>query len=193
MILINLLPYREAFKKQRKQQFFAKLALMGLLGFGIAFLMHSWYNEKKIIQLARNSTYEAQIKELDLDIEEVTKLKKEIFSLRARQKAVEDLQSDRNLPVYLLSQLTKNLPDGVYLMNVRQEGQVVFISGVAQSQERISELLRNLSANNASWLSSPELVEIVASNLVRNKEQWRVSNFTVRASLSAQNNTASVF
>jgi type IV pilus assembly protein PilN len=104
--------------------------------------------------------------------------------LRARQKAVEDLQGDRNLPVHLLNELVNQLPDGIYLSSSKQVNQSVLLTGVAQSQERVSELLRNLS-NNSPALSKPDLIEIVASNVaVTNREQRRVFNFTIRVSLN---------
>ena len=108
----------------------------------------------------------------------------QIASLRARQTAVEDLQGDRNLPVHLLDELVTQLPDGVYLTSMKQEGQNVLLTGIAQSQERVSELLRNLN-NNSKWLTKPELVEIVAANVALSpREQRRVSNFSIRVSLT---------
>jgi type IV pilus assembly protein PilN len=93
---------------------------------------------------------------------------------------VEDLQGNRNLPVYLLSELVKQLPDGVYINSMKQDNQTVLISGVAQSNERVSELLRNL-ANNSPWLTRPELVEITAGTVALSpRDQRRVSNFSMR-------------
>ena len=103
--------------------------------------------------------------------------------MRARQQAVEDLQADRNLPVHLLTELVKQLPDGVYIASMRQENQAVTLQGVAQSNERVSELLRNLG-NNTPWFSKPELVEIVAGSVTLTpREQRRVANFTIRVRL----------
>ena len=96
---------------------------------------------------------------------------------------MEDLQSDRNLPVHLLTELVKQLPDGVYISSMRQENQSVALTGVAQSNERVSELLRNL-ANNTPWFSKPELVEIVAGSVALSpRETKRVSNFTIKVRL----------
>ncbi len=107
----------------------------------------------------------------------------EIAALRARQNAVEDLQGNRNLPVYLLSELVRQLPDGVYINSMKQDNQTVLMTGVAQSNERVSELLRNL-ANNSPWLTKPELVEITASTLALTpRDQRRVSNFSMRVGL----------
>jgi len=96
---------------------------------------------------------------------------------------VEDLQADRNLPVHMLEELVTQLPEGVYLNTIRQENLSILMTGTAQSQERVSELLRNLT-NNSPWLTKPELIEIVAgSAALAGREQRRVSNFTVRATL----------
>jgi type IV pilus assembly protein PilN len=110
-------------------------------------------------------------------------LQAEIAALRARQLAVEDLQGNRNLPVYLLNEMVKQLPDGVYINSLKQDNQTILIAGVAQSNERVSELLRNL-ANNSPWLTKPELVEITASTVALSpRDQRRVSNFSMRVGL----------
>jgi type IV pilus assembly protein PilN len=96
---------------------------------------------------------------------------------------VEDLQADRNMPVHLLNELVRQLPDGVFITAVKQENQVVAITGIAQSNERVSELLRNLG-NNSPWLTRPELVEIVAGSVTLGpRDQRKVSNFNMRVRL----------
>jgi type IV pilus assembly protein PilN len=183
MILINLLPHREIARKRQKEQFFTQLGLSALLGGIICGAVFTWYQGQIADQQQRNSFLEREIAALDLEIKDIASLQKEIASLRARQKAVEDLQGDRNLPVHLLDELVAQLPDGIYLSSMQQENQSVLLTGFAQSQERVSELLRNLG-NNSPWLSRPELVEIVASNVLGpNKEQRRVSSFTIRVAL----------
>ena len=127
-------------------------------------------------------------------IKDIAGLEEEIAALRARQKAVEDLQSDRNLPVHLLTEIVNQLPDGIYVSKVAQADQVVTINGVAQSNERVSELLRNL-ANNTPWFAKPELVEIVSGTVaLSQRDQRRVSNFTMKVHLvrssEAQKNIA---
>jgi type IV pilus assembly protein PilN len=183
MILINLLPHREAARKRQKEQFFTQLGLSALLGGIICGAVFTWYQGQIATQQERNSFLQREIAKLDVEIKDIASLQKEIASLRARQTAVEDLQGDRNLPVHLLDELVAQLPDGIYLSSMKQENQSVLLTGVAQSQERVSELLRNLG-NNSPWLSRPELVEIVAANVVGpNKDQRRVSNFTIRVAL----------
>lgn len=183
MILINLLPHREATRKKQKEHFFTQLGLAVVLGGIICGVIYTWYQGQIATQQERNSFLQSEITKLDVEIKDIASLQSEIASLRARQTAVEDLQGDRNLPVHLLDELVRQLPDGIYLSSMRQENQSVLLVGVAQSQERVSELLRNLG-NNSPWLSRPELVEIVAANVtVSSREQRRVSNFTIRVSL----------
>lgn len=194
MILINLLPHREAARKRQKERFFTQLGLAALLGGVICGAVFTWYQGQIATQQERNTFLTQENARLDAEIKDIASLQQEIASLRARQTAVEDLQGDRNLPVHLLDELVAQLPDGIYLSSMKQENQRVLLTGVAQSQERVSELLRNLG-NNSPWLTKPELVEIVASNVtVSNREQRRVSNFTIRVALirpTATGSTAS--
>lgn len=172
MIRINLLPHREERRKQRKQAFAALLVLGGLAG-ALIVIMVGGYNARAIsVQNQRNQLLQTSIKDLDKKIAEIASLKEEIESLKARQEAVEDLQADRNQPVYLMDELVKQTPSGVYLKSFKQEGQKVTVTGYAQSQERVSELLRNL-AGNSPWLERPDLIEVKASTLGQNKNTGR--------------------
>lgn len=183
MILINLLPHREAARKKRRDAFNVSLALAALVGLAICGAVYLWYEAQISAQQARNSFLQAENRRLDEKIKEIANLQAEIAALRARQQAVEDLQGDRNLPVYLLNELTRQLPDGVYVTSMRQDGTTVALTGVAQSNERVSELLRNL-ANSSPWLNRPELVEIVASNIALSpRDTRRVANFSMRVKL----------
>lgn len=183
MILINLLPHREAARKRRKEIFFITLGLAALAGVLICGVMYSWYLTQIEGQRGRNTFLTAEITRLDAQIKDIATLQAEITSLKARQGAVEDLQGNRNLPVYLLSELVKQLPDGVYITSLKQENQTVLITGVAQSNERVSELLRNF-ANNSPWLSKPELVEITAGTVaLSQRDLRRVSNFSMRVEI----------
>ena len=183
MILINLLPHREMARKRARQLFNASLGMSAVLGALIAGGIYLWYQNEISTQQDRNAFLTSEIKKLDEEIKEVATLQEEIAALKARQQAVENLQADRNLPVHLLNESVMQLPDGIYLKGIKQETQNVLLSGVAQSNERVSELLRNLS-RNSEWVSKPELIEIVASNLALSpREQRRVYNFTVRVQL----------
>ena len=172
MIRINLLPHREERRKQRKQAFAALLVLGGLVGAIIVILVGGYNARAIMVQNERNTVLENANKDLDRKIAEITSLRQEIESLKARQQAVEDLQSDRNQPVYLMDELVKQTPSGVYLKSFKQEGQKVTVNGYAQSQERVSELLRNL-AGNSPWLERPDLIEVKAATLGQNKTSGR--------------------
>ena len=183
MILINLLPHREAARKRKRETFFTALGSAALIGGLAAGAIYLWYQTQISSQQGKNSFLQAENKRLDNQIKDIATLQAEIASLRARQQAVENLQADRNLPVHLLNELVKQLPDGVYVSSMRQDNRTVTLQGVAQSNERVSELLRNL-ANNSPWLTRPELVEIVASNVnLSQRDQRRVANFTLRLGL----------
>lgn len=180
MILINLLPHREAARKKRREAFYATLVAFAIGGVVIAGGIYVWYAAQISDQQAKNMLLESENKRLDNQIKDIATLQEEIAALRARQQAVEDLQADRNMPVNLLNELVRQTPDGVYLTSLKQENQLVSIQGVAQSNERVSEFLRNLG-NNSAWLTKPELVEITAGNVALTpRDQRRVSNFTMR-------------
>lgn len=183
MILINLLPHREAARKRRRDLFNVSLGASALLGGLIAGSIFLWYQAAITSQQSNNTLLQTEIKKLEAQIKDIATLEAEIAALRARQQAVEDLQSDRNLPVHLLTELMNQLPDGVYVNKMTQVDQAVTLNGVAQSNERVSELLRNL-ANNTPWFSKPELIEIVSGTAsVSAKEQKRVANFVIKVRL----------
>ena len=183
MILINLLPHREAARKQRREFFFVMLGVAALIGGLICGGVYSWYQTQISSQKDKNVLLKKEITKLEGQIKDIAGLQQEIAALRARQGAVEELQGNRNMPVYLLTELVKQLPDGVYINSMKQDNQVVLITGVAQSNERVSELLRNLG-NNSATLYRPELVEITAATLsLSARDQRRVSNFSMRVSL----------
>ncbi|MGI4778780.1 MAG: PilN domain-containing protein [Janthinobacterium lividum] len=183
MILINLLPHREIARKRRRDTFYATLGAAALLGGLIAGAAYGWYQTQISGQRGKNAFLQTEITKLETEIREISTLQSEIAALKARQQAVEDLQGDRNLPVHLLNELVRQLPDGVYLASMKQEDRTVTLQGMAQSNERVSELLRNLGTNSP-WLVKPELVEITAGTVALSaRDQRRVANFTMRIGL----------
>lgn len=183
MILINLLPHREAARKRRRDLFNVALGVSALAGLLISGVVYLWYEAQIANQQGKNGLLIAENKRMDVIIKEVANLQNEIAALKARQKAVEDLQANRNAPVHLLNELARLLPDGVYTNSMRQSNNLITVTGVAQSNERVSELLRNI-AGDSSWMTRPELVEIVAANLALNaRDTRRVGNFTMRMAL----------
>jgi len=180
VILINLLPHREERRQRRKVAFFAGLGAAAIAGLAIVGVWYLIVQQLTVVQQERNQFLQAEIAKLDAQIKDIATLKAEIASLVARQKAVEDLQVDRNLPVHLLNELVKQTPEGIYFSVVKQDGQTLTVNGVAQTQERISELLRN-TAYNSAWLVKPELVESKATVVTgANREQKRLFDFSMR-------------
>lgn len=183
MILINLLPHREIARKRRKDLFNVSAGLSAGLGLAIAGLVFTVLQAQTEAQAARNNMLRNEIKIFDAQIKEIANLEAEIVALQARQQAVEDLQADRNVPVHLLSELTRLLPDGVYVKSLTQNGLDVSMQGVAQSNERVSELLRDL-ASGSDWFAQPQLIEIVAGSVkLSDRDQRRVANFSIRFKL----------
>ena len=183
MILINLLPHREAARKRRREAFYASIGAAAVAGVLIAGAIYLWYAAQISGQQNRNLILQTEIKRLEGQIKDIANLQAEIAALRARQQAVEDLQADRNMPVHLLNELVRQLPDGVFVSSVSQDNQGINIQGTAQSNERVSELLRNLGSRSM-WLTKPELVEITAGSVALSpRDQRRVANFNMRVRL----------
>ena len=156
---INLLPHREARRELKKKIFWAMTALSAIVGvvtIGVVWTILQGYISN---QQARNEFVRNENRKLDTQIKEIATLRQEIDGLRARQRAVEDLQADRNQPVYLLDEVVKQVPEGIYLRSIKQEDRRINVSGWAASNERVSEFLRNLQ-NNSRVLEKPELIEI---------------------------------
>jgi type IV pilus assembly protein PilN len=160
MIRVNLLPHREEKRKRRQQQFGVLAGISALFALLVAAAI--WvFLDRQVDQQQQNVAYmKAEIAKLDKQIEEIRKIREETASLLAKKQVVEGLQSNRSEPVQLLDQLLRQLPEGVYLKSVKQVGPKVNILGYAQSNARVSTLMRNLGAS--PYLENPELVEIKA-------------------------------
>ena len=182
MIRINLLPHREAKRKQKQTAFTALLALGAVAGVALVLLVGGYNTSRILVQNVRNQVLKNANAELDKKISKIASLKAEIEALKARQQAVEDLQGDRNQPVYLLDELVRQTPEGVYLKSFKQDGQRVLLNGYAQSQERVAELLRNLSGNSP-WLERPDLTEVRAATLAQSKTGRKVVEFTLNVAI----------
>ena len=190
MILINLLPHREEKRQRRKIAFFAGLGMAAAAGLAVVGVWYLVVQQLTSAQQSRNDFLTAEIRKLEVQIKDIATLRAEIESLKARQKAVEDLQIDRNVPVHLLNELVKQTPEGIYFRVIKQDGQVLTVSGIAQTQERISELLRN-TAYSSEWLVKPELVESKAAAQGQNKEQRQLFEFAMRLGVKRPQEAAS--
>lgn len=177
MIRINLLPWREARRKAHNLQFFILMGMVAGLAASIVLLVHGYYATRISIQTERNQFLKDENAKLDKEIEEIKKLKEEIRALLSRKQVIETLQADRAQTVHLLEQLVRQTPDGVYLKSIKQAGPKVNLIGYAQSNARVSTLMRNLEAS--PYLEHPDLVEIKAAT-VNNK---RLSEFIMNVGI----------
>jgi type IV pilus assembly protein PilN len=183
VILINLLPHREEKRVARKRAFFVALGVAAIVGAVVVGIWFSVLQQLTAAQQARNTFLKTEIAKLEAQIKDIANLRSEIEALKARQRAVEDLQTNRNIPVYLLDELVKQTPEGIYLTSIKQNAGVVTVAGVAQTNERVSEFLRN-TQYNSKWLERPELVEIKAVSMQTTKsEQRRLFDFSMRVTL----------
>ena len=182
MIKINLLPHREEKRKQKKHDFYTLLVLASIIGVVIIIAVGIFNATGILVQNQRNHLIKAENEKLDEEIKEIATLREEIDGLKARQQAVEDLQGDRNQPVYLLSELVTQTPEGIYLKSVKQDGQRIVLAGYAQSNERVSEYLKNLYSHS-DWLNKPELVVINAVGLGQGKAAKKVFEFTINVAI----------
>ena len=180
MIRINLLPWREARRKAHNLQFYILMGMAAGLAVAIVLLVHGYYATRISTQTERNTFLKNENAKLDKEIEEIKKLKEEIQALLSRKQVIETLQADRAQTVYLIEQLVRQTPDGVYLKSIKQTGYKVNLTGYAQSNARVSTLMRNLEAS--PYLVNPELVEIKAVTLA-NK---RLSEFIMNVSMKRQ-------
>ena len=178
MIRINLLPHREAAKKARREQFYVLFGLVALLAAVIIFAVYTLIETQIGQQNRKNDFLKQEIAVLDKQLEEIKQLREKTNALLARKKVIEDLQRDRGETVYLLSELTQQVPEGVYLKSLKQDGLKVNIAGYAQSNARVSALMRNLEAS--PWLERPVLIETKAVVL----DGRRVNEFSMSFSLT---------
>jgi len=176
MIRINLLPHREERRRARQRQFVSLSIGLAILGLAVVLLGHVIFAAQIENQQSRNTLLKTEIGKLDEQIKEIDKLRDQTQALLARKQVVETLQSNRTDAVHLLDQMVRQLPDGIYLKSIRQVGSKVTMVGYAQSNARVSTLMRNI--DSSPWLQQPELVEIKSVPSPLNKD-LRVSEFTL--------------
>lgn len=175
MIRINLLPHREEARKAKRQHFYLMVGAAVCLAGLVVFLGYTIINGYIANQASANDFLKAEIAVLDKQLAEIKLLKEKTQALLARKQVIEDLQRDRSETVYLLSELVKQVPEGVYLKSLKQDGAKVNITGYAQSNARVSALMRNLEAS--SWLENPQLIEVKAVILNGRRSNEFAMNF----------------
>ena len=177
MIRINLLPYREAIRRERRRQFYVVSALMILLGAAIGLIGHLFMSARIDHQESRNRFLQSEISGLDKEIAEIARLRSQIDALIARKQVIETLQDDRVQPVHMFNNLVAHMPDGVSLRKLTQTGSRITVQGQAQSNARVSHLMRSL--DSAPAMSDPILVEV--KSVV--DQGRRMSDFTLSVGL----------
>ncbi len=176
---INLLPHREQKRLARQRQFVSLVIALAVLGVAIVAGGHAFLAARIDNQNSRNNLLKTEIAKLDEQIKEIDKLRDQIQQVLARKAVVETLQANRNEAVHLLDQLVRQLPEGIYLRSVKQTDRKVTIVGYAQSNARVSTLMRNIEGS--PWLEKPELVEIklVSIPVQGRTEPQRLNEFTL--------------
>ena len=178
MIRINLLPHREEKRKARQKQFGILAGLAAIVGLVIAGLLWVVFDAQITNQQGRNKYLTTEIATLDKQIEEIKRIREETASLLAKKQVVEGLQSYRSEPVYLLDQLLRQLPEGLYLKSIKQTGVKLSVSGYAQSNARVSAFMRNIEAS--PYLGNPNLVEIKAVILNTQRANEFILDFVIK-------------
>jgi type IV pilus assembly protein PilN len=180
MIRINLLPHREEKRKRREQQFAVLAGFTAVVALVVAGAVWLFLDAQLTQQRSNVAYMKSEIDKLDKQIDEIHKIREETASLLAKKQVVEGLQSNRSEPVQLLDQLLRQLPEGVYLKSIKQTGPKVNVVGYAQSNARVSTLMRNLGAS--PYLENPDLIEIKAVPAPGNPST-RVNEFTMNISI----------
>lgn len=178
MIRINLLPHREEARKAKRQQFFVLAGLVSVLSILIVFAVYTVIGSYIAAQTGANDFLKREIAVLDKQIEQIKRLKEQTQALLSRKQVIEDLQRDRGETVYLLSEMVQRVPEGIYLKALKQEGLKVNLVGYAQSNARVSTLMRNLEAS--PWLENPQLIEVKATVL----NGRRINEFAMNVTLT---------
>ena len=173
MIRINLLPHRAERRAERKRQFFVLAGLSVVLAALIGYAVHMVIDGEIQTQEARNAFLTQEIKALDEQIVEIKSLREQIEALLQRKQIIESLQASRSDPVHVLNELLKGMPESVYLKSVKQSGRKITLNGYAQSNSRVSHLMRQLGLSD--YLEQPVLVEVKAVTV----EGRRLSEFTM--------------
>lgn len=180
MMRINLLPHRQIKRAERQRQFGLMALLTGVAAAAIVFAGWTYLGAQKTAQLERNARLEQAISKLDKEIADIKDLKDQISNVLDRKQVVENLQTNRSQAVVVLDEITRQLPEGLYLKSIKQAGNLITLEGVADTNARVATLVRNLGVSN--WMESPNLVEIKTTTLNGIKQ----NDFTLTVNLKVQ-------
>ncbi len=180
MIRINLLPHRQIKRAERQRQFGLMALMAAVVAGAVVFTGWTFLSAKKEAQLERNGRLEQAINQLDKEIADIKDLKDQISNVLERKQIVENLQTNRSQSVVILDELSRQLPEGLYLKSIKQQGNLITLEGVADTNARVATLVRNLSVSN--WIESPNLIEIKSITVNGIKQ----NDFTLNVSLKVQ-------
>lgn len=180
MMRINLLPHRQIKRAERQRQFGLMAVMTAVLAGAVVFTGWTVLSAKKDSQIERNGRLEQAISQLDKEIADIKDLKDQISNVLERKQIVENLQTNRSQSVVILDELSRQLPEGLYLKSIKQQGNLITLEGVADTNARVATLVRNLSVSN--WMESPNLIEIKAITV----NGIRQNDFTLNVSLKVQ-------
>ena len=178
MIRINLLPHREEKRKARQKQFAMLSGLAAAIGLAVAGALWVVFDAQIENQKDRNKYLTAEIVKLDKQIDEIKRIREETASLLSKKQVVEGLQSNRSEPVYLLDQLLRQLPEGLYLKSIKQTGAKISVTGYAQSNARVSAFMRNI--DSSPYLGNPNLIEIKAVTVNTQRANEFILDFLIK-------------
>jgi len=168
MIRVNLLPHRQIKRELRQREFGLMASFSAIAASAIVFLGYTFINSQIDAQMARNGRLDTAIVNLDKEIADIKDLKDKISVMLERKHVVENLQTNRSQSVIVLDELSRQLPEGMYFKSIKQQGVVISIEGIADTNARVAALVKSLSTSN--WLEMPNLVEI-KSVLINNIKQ----------------------
>jgi type IV pilus assembly protein PilN len=180
MMRINLLPHRQLKRAERQRQFGLMALMAAVAAAAVVFMGWTYLSAKKDSQIERNGRLEQAIGQLDKEIADIKNLKDQISNVLERKQIVENLQTNRSQSVVILDELSRQLPEGLYLKSVKQQGNLITLDGVADTNARVATLVRNLSVSN--WMESPNLIEIKAMTFNGIKQ----NDFTLNVALKVQ-------
>ena len=176
MIRVNLLPHRQIRREARQRQFGLMAAFSAILASVLVFMAYTVINARVDSQTERNARLNTAIAKLDKEIKDIQDLKDQISAMLERKQVVENLQTNRSQAVIVFDELSRQLPEGMYLKSIKQVGGLITLEGVADTNARVATLVRNYNAS--AWLESPGLVEIKAVTV--NGQKQNVFTLTVK-------------
>jgi type IV pilus assembly protein PilN len=181
MVRINLLPHRQIKRAERQRQFNLMLAATAVAAAVLVFMGQTYIGTQVDAQLDRNNRLTTANEKLDKEIAEIKDLKDQINSVLERKQVVENLQTDRSQAVVVLDEIARQLPEGMVLTSIKQQGKTITLQGTADTNARVATLVRNFSTS--AWLEAPRLIEIkaVADKAAKSKQ----NNFTMTVNLKA--------